>query len=208
MQSCICKTRPTGEYHVARILETVSRKQNRCCEPRDVPAITAPSASNTSTLRFCRGGGSRSTAIFSRIQRSLALAWKLSLSKKVALTRFVCVYCTLYTLESTNMRFFRSARKAANTLRRRAHTIWVTHQRQSLTFLQATSSIPRSAHDVNIGIADEIREITAVRPPRKLQILSMRVPTPRMPVHLLFRFHCGWVNSLPNSLCFSFWKVL
>ena len=88
MQSCICKTPPTGEYHTARTLQMVSRNRSPCYDLRDVPAIICPSESNTFTLRFCRRGGSRLAAIVSRIQKQSGTGTQYSV---LTLTRFICI---------------------------------------------------------------------------------------------------------------------
>ena len=74
MQWYICKTRRTEEYHTAKTLQKIER--NPCYELRDVPAITAPSESNTSTFRLCRGP--RSVAIFSKIRCQVGCLWQPS----------------------------------------------------------------------------------------------------------------------------------
>jgi hypothetical protein len=58
MRLCIGKTRPTGECRTARILTALSTLQKQSVPSVNVPAITAPLESNTSTLRLCsrRGG--------------------------------------------------------------------------------------------------------------------------------------------------------
>jgi len=52
MRLCIYKTRPTGECRIARILTARVNVANKVVDGKDVPAITAPSESNTSTLRL------------------------------------------------------------------------------------------------------------------------------------------------------------
>ena len=60
MRSCIGRIRPTGGYHIARTLQNAQPSEaNKLINERDIPAITAPSWSNTSTFRLCK------TSIFS-----------------------------------------------------------------------------------------------------------------------------------------------
>lgn len=60
MRSSIGRIRPTGGYHIARTLQNAQPSEaNKLINERDIPAITAPSWSNTSTFRLCK------TSIFS-----------------------------------------------------------------------------------------------------------------------------------------------